>query len=114
MPSFSLHCDHGPEYPECDSAPRHSIVCTFDAESLSDVLERVEEFLRGCGYSFDGVLDFVDEDETSIDNAAVASELHSAVERIAAAARLCGCEVEVVDLDADDDEQDDAGTTDDD
>ena len=34
----------------------------FDTEYLFDVLERFEEFLRGCGYHFNGVLDFVEED----------------------------------------------------
>lgn len=114
MPHFSLHCDYGPEYPDCDSSPRHNIAVTFDADGLDEIIERVGEFLRGCGYVLDGYLDVMNDDETSIDNVAIASELHSAVERIVAAARLCGCEVEVVDLDADDNDQDDAGTTDDD
>lgn len=34
----------------------------FDTEYLFDVLERFEEFLRGCGYVFNGTLDFVQED----------------------------------------------------
>lgn len=34
----------------------------FDTEYLFDVLERFEEFLKGCGYHFNGTLDFVDED----------------------------------------------------
>lgn len=119
MPRFSFHCDHGEQqWPACDSARSHNIAVSFDADALSEVLERFEEFLRGCGYCADGTLDFVDEDgEVRPDDSLqeeIAAELSAAVERIVAAARLCGCEVEVVDLDADDNDQDDAGTTDDD
>lgn len=30
--------------------------------SLTDLLERFEDFLRACGFSFEGYLDFVPED----------------------------------------------------
>jgi len=35
---------------------------TFQKESLSDVLEEMEYFLRGCGFFFDGQLDVVKDD----------------------------------------------------
>jgi|VirMetMinimDraft_7_1064189.scaffolds.fasta_scaffold304825_2 hypothetical protein len=36
----------------------------FDSDYLYDVVERFEEFLRGCGYFFDGRLDIVNECES--------------------------------------------------
>jgi hypothetical protein len=33
----------------------------FEAETLTDILEQFEMFLRGCGYVFDGQLDIVDD-----------------------------------------------------
>ena len=41
-------------------AARTTIVQT-DAFHLPEVLEEFETFLRGCGYYFDGHLDFVDD-----------------------------------------------------
>jgi hypothetical protein len=39
----------------------------FDSDYLYDVVERFEEFLRGCGYFFDGRLDIVNECEDVTD-----------------------------------------------
>ena len=36
----------------------------FDSEYLYDVVERFEEFLRGCGYYFEGRLDIVNDCES--------------------------------------------------
>jgi hypothetical protein len=33
----------------------------FEAESLSNILEQFEMFLRGCGYVFEGQLDIVND-----------------------------------------------------
>jgi len=33
----------------------------FDSDYLYDVIDRFEEFLRGCGFFFDGRLEIVDE-----------------------------------------------------
>ena len=33
----------------------------FEAESLSNILEQFEMFLRGCGYVFEGHIDIVDD-----------------------------------------------------
>jgi hypothetical protein len=35
----------------------------FEAQTLPDILTNFEDFLRGCGFRFDGVLDFVDDEE---------------------------------------------------
>jgi hypothetical protein len=35
----------------------------FEADYLYDVIERFEEFLRGCGFYFNGRLEIVDEDD---------------------------------------------------
>ena len=35
----------------------------FNSEYLYDVIENFEMFLRGCGFHFNGHLDFVQEDE---------------------------------------------------
>lgn len=34
-----------------------------DAHHLPEVIEEFQTFLRGCGYYFNGVLEFVDEDD---------------------------------------------------
>lgn len=44
------------------SASRTTIVQT-DAHHLPEVIEEFQTFLRGCGYYFNGVLEFVDEDD---------------------------------------------------
>ena len=43
-------------------AARTTIVQT-DAHHLPEVIEEFQTFLRGCGYYFNGVLEFVDEDD---------------------------------------------------
>jgi hypothetical protein len=35
----------------------------FEALTLPDILANFEDFLRGCGFRFDGVLDFVEDEE---------------------------------------------------
>jgi hypothetical protein len=39
----------------------------FDAVSLSDVLPRFEDFLRGSGFVFDGVVDIVEFEDSDVD-----------------------------------------------
>lgn len=36
----------------------------FESEYLFDVVERFEEFLRGCGYFFEGTLEIVNDEAT--------------------------------------------------
>jgi hypothetical protein len=50
-----------------DSAPPSTITMEINGElSLTQVLERFEEFLRGAGFHFDGHLDFVDDDSNNL------------------------------------------------
>jgi hypothetical protein len=44
------------------SASRTTTVQT-DAHVLPEVIEEFQTFLRGCGYYFNGVLEFVDEND---------------------------------------------------
>lgn len=39
-----------------------NVLVTSDAETLEDILTDFEDFLRGCGYVFDGHLDIIEED----------------------------------------------------
>jgi hypothetical protein len=50
MTKFTLVCDHS-----CD-LDTHVVTHQFNAEYLPDVLLNIEQFLRGVGYHFDGVL----------------------------------------------------------
>ena len=52
MPKFTLICDHGNE----------KTTVEFEKDFLPEVLENIEMFLRGSGYHFDGILDFVNND----------------------------------------------------
>lgn len=45
-----------------DYGPKSKVVYTFETDSLSNVLEEFEQFLRGSGFYFDGHLDFVIDD----------------------------------------------------
>jgi hypothetical protein len=51
---FKLIC----EYEEGDVVSHE-----FQKVTLNDVLMRMQDFLKGCGYVFDGTLDIVPEDE---------------------------------------------------
>lgn len=55
MPKFTFTCEH--QY----GIPSKTTV-EFEGETLSQVLEHVEYFLRGSGYHFTGALDFVNDD----------------------------------------------------
>lgn len=57
MPKFTLICDHS-----CD-LDTHVVTHQFNAEHLYDVLENIEMFLKGAGYSYDGAIDIVRLDE---------------------------------------------------
>lgn len=54
MPKFTLICDNS-----CD-LDTHVVRHEFTAETYWDVIQEFETFLRGAGYSFDGVIDIVD------------------------------------------------------
>jgi hypothetical protein len=52
VPRFTLHQN----YDNVD------VTHTFETPLLSEVLEQMEHFLRGCGFVFDGQLDIVSEE----------------------------------------------------
>ena len=44
------------------SSPKETVTIEFEGDiALPEMLEKFETFLRGCGFYFDGHLDFVDE-----------------------------------------------------
>lgn len=59
MPKFTLVCDHS-----CD-LDTHVVTHQFNCENLYDVIENFDMFLKGAGYSYDGVLDICTPVETS-------------------------------------------------
>ena len=61
MERFSLNYSHG----DYDEADHYASNVTFNVESayLWDVLEKVEQFLRGAGFFFDGNLKVVAKNE---------------------------------------------------
>ncbi len=40
-----------------------TVIIRVDAVTLDDLVEAFEEFLKGCGFIFDGTLDIVEEEE---------------------------------------------------
>ena len=44
----------------------HKVVHEFEYEQLGDVLERIREFLLGCGYQINGELVVVNEDDNVV------------------------------------------------
>ena len=51
--------EHVSEY---SSQPNTTVNVTTDAVSLPDILGSMEDFLRGCGFHFDGHLGIVEEE----------------------------------------------------
>ena len=69
MPKFTLKCEH-PDYDEFTGdviGTRATTTVEFKAEDLKEVISEFEMFLRGCGYMFEGNLDFFDY-ETQLKN----------------------------------------------
>jgi len=52
---FTLNCERKEDTLFKQKAAKNSL--EFEAETLPEVLEEIERFLRGCGYHFDGQLD---------------------------------------------------------
>ena len=55
MPKFTLICEHSDVY----GKPNQKMTHEFIAETLDEVLENTELFIKGSGYMPNGVLDFV-------------------------------------------------------
>ena len=39
------------------------LAMSFDSQTLPEIVANFEDFLRGCGFRFDGVLDFVEDEK---------------------------------------------------
>ena len=59
MPKFTLICEHSDLY----GNPNQKMTHEFTAETLDEVLENTELFIKGSGYIPNGVLDFVPMDD---------------------------------------------------
>lgn len=53
----------------CEHEEGDVITHEFNKVFLNDVVERMQDFLKGCGFIFDGTLDIVYEEEQVQDNA---------------------------------------------
>ena len=64
MPKFTFTC----EYPDFIKKGNtlSKITVESNREYMDDVVEDFQDFLRGCGYSFDGVLTVVDQEDEPI------------------------------------------------
>ena len=79
MPKFTLTCQHTNLWTNeqmCKNTHE------FEVETLNEVLENFELFLRGAGYVIDGVVDVVPTEEDDLDawHEDIASELDKEVE----------------------------------
>jgi hypothetical protein len=54
---FVLNCQHKEDALFKQKASKN--ILEFEAETLPEVLEEIERFLRGCGYHFEGQLDII-------------------------------------------------------
>lgn len=52
MPKFTLICEH------IESPNSEKNTAEFTTDSLSSVMDNIEFFLKGCGFVFNGRLDF--------------------------------------------------------
>lgn len=70
MTKFVFKCEHPRYDPFTYDKVGVSATVTheFEEESLNKILEQFESFLRGCGFHFNGQLDFVDEPEFNIND----------------------------------------------
>jgi len=74
MEKFNLNYSHG----DYDEADHYSSNVTFSVESayLWDILEKVEQFLRGSGFHFDGSLKIVGDNETIVPKSFVSDSIN--------------------------------------
>jgi len=67
MPNFTLTCEHRKPW---DESLDTRITVEFDKETLTEVIDQFQDFLRGCGYYFDGHLEIVTDEEAEVDDEA--------------------------------------------
>jgi hypothetical protein len=74
MERFNLNYRHG----DYDEADHYDSSVTFNVEHayLWDILEKVEQFLRGSGFHFDGSLKIVGENETIVPKSFVSDSIN--------------------------------------
>lgn len=48
-----------------NTTSNHEITLSFKGEYLYEIIENFEQFLRGCGFVFDGRLDIVPDESTT-------------------------------------------------
>ena len=79
MERFNLNYSHG-GYDEVD---HYDSNVTFNVENayLWDILEKVEQFLRGSGFHFDGSLKIVSNDETIVPKCFVSDSINKVAYR---------------------------------
>jgi hypothetical protein len=58
MPKFTLIAEHTDLYGKPNG---HKVTHEFNVDTLNDVLENFDSFLRGCGFVPTGTLDYVDD-----------------------------------------------------
>jgi len=63
MPNFKLECEHRTAW-DCELDNR--VTMEFNKETLTEVIAQFQDFLRGCGYYFDGNLEIVDHSEEQL------------------------------------------------
>jgi hypothetical protein len=79
MERFNLNYRHG----DYDEADHYDSSVTFNVEHayLWDILEKVEQFLRGSGFHFDGSLKIVGENETIVPKSFVSDSINKEANR---------------------------------
>lgn len=56
MPKFTFICEHTDIYGKPDGT---KVTYEFNVDTLDNVLEHADVFIRGCGYYTQGVLDYI-------------------------------------------------------
>lgn len=65
MPKITFVCEH--QHPINKDSNLSKLTYESNREYLYDIIEDFEDFLRGCGFSFDGRLEIVDQEDITLD-----------------------------------------------
>ena len=65
MPNFTLTCEHRTAW---DATLDSRVTMEFEKETLTEVIDQFQDFLRGCGYYFDGRLEIVTDEDVEVDD----------------------------------------------
>lgn len=60
MPKFTFVCEHQNIF---DGGTESKVTMEFDEIQMSEVIEQFQDFLRGCGFYFDGRIEHVEDTE---------------------------------------------------